>query len=130
SDFRLNLNSNQVLSPVEPEVIADEIRKTGKYAKLLSFLNSQSSVFHRNALETRRLKDGAINPKERRDGFVFFMRPEPPNPAFTGMMWLDTKGYEPQALETKDVTVKTASKPSTMDAIRRLWESVVWGELP
>src|SRR5262245_16868235 len=109
TDFKLTLNGNQTLSPVEPSVIADEIRRTGRYPKLLGFLFSQSSVFYRNALDRRRLTDGPIKARGKKEGFVFFMQPELPSPPpFNGVMWLDTNGYGLQALETKDVTVRTA----------------------
>src|SRR5262249_12954929 len=124
ADFRLNLNGNQPLLPVDSSAVADEIRRTGRLPRLLGFLASQSSAFHRTNLEQKRLRDGGIDPGKTKEGFVFFLRPrEPDTTPFNGLMWLETGHYSPQALETKSVTVKTAPKPTTLDRIRQMWQT-------
>jgi hypothetical protein len=131
-DIRLNLNGSRVLDPADPAVVADEIRKmNGRYVRLLNFLASQSSTFHRSELEKRRLRDGLIRPGEKKEGFIFFLRPagqaaEP----FNGVMWLEPSGYLPQALETKDVAVKVSANPSMQGRITEWWQEIMHGPPP
>src|SRR6185295_18501680 len=79
----------------------------------------------------RRLQDGRIEPGKSKEGLVFFLRPDAtPADSFNGVLWLETTGYTPQALETKDVHVQTAPAPTMMDRIRQMWKTVVSGEFP
>jgi hypothetical protein len=132
ADFRLNLNGNQLLSPVDAPAVAEEIRRMhNKFPKLMNFLGNQDASFHRTNLDKKRLEDGRIQPGKDKDGFIYFMRPGAADPApFNGIMWLETSHYGSQALETKSVTVKTAPKPGMLDSFRQWWQTAVSGEFP
>ena len=130
-DIRLNLDGNRLLTPSDPSMIAEEIRAGGRLPKLMNFLAGQSSTFHRTELEKTLLQDGLIPPGKKKEGFIYFLKPDGPDAgSFNGIMWLEPKGYPPQVLETKDVTVKTAPKPATTERIRQAWETVKFGPLP
>ena len=91
-DVRLNLDGVGVLGPADPEVVQRELRRTGRMPGLLGFLASQSSTFHRTALDDVRLRDGSLRPGQEKQGFVFFMRPDPAGGgASNGVMWLETR---------------------------------------
>jgi hypothetical protein len=127
SQIRLNLNG-QSLTPVDPALAVEEVKKAG-YPKLLGFLDSTSSAFHRNVLERERLQDGNIAPGENRHGYLFFMRPDASQP-FNGVMWLEMSGYPPQALETKAVGMTVRPTPSTVDVLKAKVGDVLLGEIP
>src|SRR5215216_6214030 len=73
ADLRLNVGGNQVLAPVDTTVVNEEIRRSGRFPRLLGFLASQSSTFHRTELDRRRLPNGKIEPGKAKEGFVFFV---------------------------------------------------------
>lgn len=130
-DIRLNLEGNRLLTPSDISTIAEEIRAGGRFPKLMNFLAGQSSTFHRTELEKTRLPNGLIPPGKKKEGYIYFLNPDGADAgSFNGIMWLDPKGYLPQALETKDVTVKTAPKPATTERIRQAVETVMHGALP
>jgi hypothetical protein len=131
ADIRLTLNGTQTLSAVDAAAVASEIRRmNGRFPKLLDFLASQSSTFHRTELEKKRLQDGRIQPRRKKEGYVFFMRPAQGDGPFNGLMWLETGAYSPQALETKAISVTRAPEPSTLNRIQQILHTVISGELP
>jgi hypothetical protein len=131
-DARLNLDGVGVLGPVDPDAVQRELRRTGRVPGLLGFLASQSSTFHRTSLDDVRLKDGSLRPGQEKQGFVFFMRPEIRGDASNGVMWLETRQYPPQLLETKGIRVwtKQPERRSVSATLGDLWNVYVLGLKP
>jgi hypothetical protein len=132
-DARLNLNGDQQLTPVDSAAVDREIRRSGRVPKLLNFLASQSSTFHRSGVEKVRLRDGAIAPGRAKEGFVFFLRPpDSGKTRFNGVLSFETTRYQPQMLETKDVIVKTrmAKEPTLVEKIVQIGREQLLGQKP
>jgi uncharacterized caspase-like protein len=79
---------------------------------ILGFLGGQSSAFQPRQLEVRLqgqlLTDGTIEPGGVKKGFLFFIKPAPPDStASTAVVWLESAERRPQMLETKGISVWT-----------------------
>jgi hypothetical protein len=131
-DARLNLDRVGVLGPVDADVVQREIRRTGRVPGLLSFLAGQSSTFHRTALDDVQLRDGSLRPGQEKEGFVFFMLPEMRADRTANVMWLETRQYRPQMLETKGVRVwtKQPERRSVAESLAEAWNVYVRGQKP
>jgi caspase domain-containing protein len=131
-DARLHVDGVGVLGPVDADVVQREIRRAGRVPGLLSFLAAQSSTYHRAALGDVRLHDGSLRPGQEKDGFVFFMLPERRADRRSNVMWLETRQYRPQMLETKGIRVftKQPERKSVADTITAFWNSIVRGVRP
>jgi hypothetical protein len=132
-DVRLNLNGDRRLEPVDVKVVEQEIRRTKRFPKLLNFLASQSTSFHRTGIQQLRLGDGNIAAGASKAGFVFFLRPvDVRRDAFNGVMALETTRYAPQMLETKDIVVKTkpVTEPTFVEKMTQLAREQLLGQKP
>jgi hypothetical protein len=125
-DLSLDLGRGASDSPLWP-IGADEaraaLRRDGRYNALLSFLSSQGNDYAGNPF-SRTLRNGRLRPGGRKDGYVFFMRPE--GVPFTGFLALGTVAYKPAMLPTNTFQVKSPT-PETLEWLREKWNEIFRG---
>lgn len=127
---RLVLGGDDVLRPVPASDVVSEVRKMRRVPRMLSFLGSQSSAFHPDALRTaltaRQFDGGRVAPGAAKTGLVYFLQPPAFDPsAFNGVLLLDLDGLAPQLLATSKigVEVKQQERPSFTSRLQATWRA-------
>ena len=125
-DLHLDLGrgvSDSPVFPTRPDEARATLRRDGRYNAFLRFLSSQGNDYAGDPF-SRTLRNGSLRPGGKKDGYVFFTRPEAV--PFTGFLALGTVAYKPAMLPTNTFQVKSPT-PETLEWLRAKWNEIFRG---
>jgi hypothetical protein len=133
-DMRLDLGNTAgatPLSPIEPGEARRILQRDGHYNAVLRLLGGQGNDYEQNPF-SRVLRNGSLGPGKKKDGYVFFMRPDAV--PFTGFMALGTAVHKPEMLTTNTYEVRSPETESaslwSVAWLKNQWDRIVNGAPP